>query len=480
MILAVLLVAAVLVGTCMPAFAAQGAQSYSITLKTDGEVPGIEVSVPEKAAPGEQVTVSVIYTITPSQYRMGIDGMSIRDTETGEDLMTVDGDTFTMPATNVTVEPWIWTAPNQPTGTCAIAVEGVNDLEGVKYLTPEYAAPGDTIEVAAISTIQGQGVTVTGLDLYDYRGNFISHVNGDRFKMPNDPTLVKVYAETTSAPPVTTTYSIKVRTSDSVPGIQFAAIEKAEPGASVRIRLITTNVPKKYQVSIKGLEVYDDGDWPLFTKNGDMFTMPDSNVVVNVRLNVKEVPQQTDSQNPKYKFSDVQNPNHAYFKAIYWAAEKGITNGYPDGTFGINKSCTRGEMMMFLWKYAGKPAPKAAATSPFKDVPKNHTFYKAILWGSQKGITKGYSDGTFGVNRNVTRGEAMMFLWRLKGKPAPKAAAVSPFKDVPKNHVFYKAILWGSQNKVTTGYTSGENKGKFMVNQNCSRGQIVTFLYRAR
>ena len=118
MILAVLLVAAVLVGTCMPAFAAQGAQSYSITLKTDGEVPGIEVSVPEKAAPGEQVTVSVIYTITPSQYRMGIDGMSIRDTETGEDLMTVDGDTFTMPAANVTVEPWIWTAPNQPTGTC--------------------------------------------------------------------------------------------------------------------------------------------------------------------------------------------------------------------------------------------------------------------------------------------------------------------------------------------------------------------------
>ena len=181
-----------------------------------------------------------------------------------------------------------------------------------------------------------------------------------------------------------------------------------------------------------------------------------------------------------YRFSDVQDPNHAYFKAIYWAADAGITKGYSDGTFGINRSCTRGEMMMFLWRYVGKPAPKNVSKSPFKDVPKTHTFYKAILWGSQKGITKGYSDGTFGINRNVSRGECMMFLWRLKGKPAPKAVAKAPFPDVPKSHVFYKAVLWGYQKKITTGFTSGKLKGKFGVNENCSRGQIVTFLYRAK
>ena len=179
-------------------------------------------------------------------------------------------------------------------------------------------------------------------------------------------------------------------------------------------------------------------------------------------------------------FSDVQDPSHPYYKAIYWAAERGITKGYSDGTFGINRSCTRGEMMMFLWRYAGKPAPKSVSKSPFKDVPKTHTFYKAILWGSQKGITKGYSDGTFGINRNVSRGECMMFLWRLKGKPAPKAVAKAPFPDVPKSHVFYNAVLWGYQKKITTGFTSGELKGKFGVNENCSRGQIVTFLYRAK
>ena len=179
-------------------------------------------------------------------------------------------------------------------------------------------------------------------------------------------------------------------------------------------------------------------------------------------------------------FTDVQNPTHPYYKAIYWAADAGITKGYPDGTFGIDNPCTRGEMMMFLWRYAGKPAPKNVSKSPFKDVPKTHTFYKAILWGSQKGITKGYADGTFGLNRNVSRGECMMFLWRLKGKPAPKTVVKSPFKDVSKTHVFYNAILWGAQKKITTGYTSGVKKGTFGINENCTRGQIVTFLYRAK
>ena len=179
-------------------------------------------------------------------------------------------------------------------------------------------------------------------------------------------------------------------------------------------------------------------------------------------------------------FSDVQDPTHAFYKAIYWAADAGITKGYPDGTFGIDRSCTRGEMIMFLWRYAGKPAAKALSKSPFKDVPKTHAFYNAIIWASQKGITKGYPDGTFGINRNVSRGECMMFLWRLRGKPAPKAVSVSPFKDVPKTHAFYNAILWGAQKKITNGYTSGPKKGTFGINENCTRGAIVTFLYRAR
>ena len=179
---------------------------------------------------------------------------------------------------------------------------------------------------------------------------------------------------------------------------------------------------------------------------------------------------------PTKGFSDVQDPKHPYYKAIYWAANAGITKGYSDGTFGINRACTRSEAVMFLWRMGGKPEPKNASKSPFKDVTKAHPHYKAILWAAQKGITKGYSDGTFGVNKTCTRGHIMTFVWRFKGQPAPKTVAKSPFTDVPKNHPYYKAILWGSQKKVTNGM----GDGTYGIDLNCTRGQIVTFLYRIR
>ena len=132
----------------------------------------------------------------------------------------------------------------------------------------------------------------------------------------------------------------------------------------------------------------------------------------------------------------------------------------------------------------GKPAVKEVAQSPFQDVPKTHSFYKAVLWAQQNGITKGYTSGPkkgkFGVNDPCTRGQIMCFIWRAKGMPAPKAVSGSPFRDVPTTHAYYKAILWGSQNGVTKGYTSGPNAGKFGINDNCTRGQIVKFLYNIR
>ncbi len=172
-------------------------------------------------------------------------------------------------------------------------------------------------------------------------------------------------------------------------------------------------------------------------------------------------------------FDDVRDPKHAYFKAIYWAAENNITKGY-SGTniFGINDSCTRGQAVMFLWRLAGKPAPKTVSKSPFKDVPTNHAFYKAILWASQKGITKGYSDGTFGINGTCTRGQIATFIWRYKNSPAPKTTK-SPFKDKITN-AYLKAVLWAAENGITKGYSDKT----FRDSENCTRGQIVTFLYR--
>jgi hypothetical protein len=165
--------------------------------------------------------------------------------------------------------------------------------------------------------------------------------------------------------------------------------------------------------------------------------------------------------------------NHPYATAIKWAASKGITKGFPDGTFGINRACTRGEAMQFLWRTAGCPQPKTAANSPFKDVPKTHAFYKAILWGSQKGITKGYSDGTFGINRTCTRGQICTFVWRFKGKPK-STLTKNPFKDsiYPS---YRNAVLWAAGKKVTVGFSDGT----FRDSAACTRGMIVAFIYRA-
>lgn len=184
------------------------------------------------------------------------------------------------------------------------------------------------------------------------------------------------------------------------------------------------------------------------------------------------------------KYEDVQDYSHSYYTAIYWASWSGITKGLSDGRFGIDEPCTRGQAVMFLWKMANHPEPLSESAKPFSDVPNTHPYYKAVLWAKQKGITKGYTTGSrkglFGVNDTCTRGQIMSFIWRFKGMPAPRLEPKSPFIDVPTTHAYYKAILWGSQNSVTKGYTNGPKKGQFGINDNCTRGQIVKFLYNIR
>jgi hypothetical protein len=128
--------------------------------------------------------------------------------------------------------------------------------------------------------------------------------------------------------------------------------------------------------------------------------------------------------------------------------------------------------MMFLWRYAGCPQPKSVTKSPFSDVPKTHAYYKAILWGSQKGITKGYSDGTFGINKDCTRGHIMMFIWRYKGCPQPKSTK-NPFKD-SITPAFRKAVIWSYEKKVAAGFSDGT----FRDTKSCTRGEAVKFLHK--
>jgi hypothetical protein len=130
--------------------------------------------------------------------------------------------------------------------------------------------------------------------------------------------------------------------------------------------------------------------------------------------------------------------------------------------------------MMFLWRIAGKPAPKTQAKSPFSDIKPSHPHYKAVLWAYQKGIAKGFSNGTYGVDVPCTRGQIMTFIWRYAKQPKPRSN-VSPFKD-KLTPAYRTAILWGSELGITKGYADGTFKDSVP----CTRGQIVTFLYRIR
>ena len=190
------------------------------------------------------------------------------------------------------------------------------------------------------------------------------------------------------------------------------------------------------------------------------FTMPASKVTVSAEF-VEEQAAST--------FADV--PTDAYYaKAVEWAVKNGITNGKDNGLFGSNDPCTRGQIVTFLWRAAGSPAPKGTATVPADVLPGSYS-YNAVAWALENGITNGLADGTFGVNNTCTRGQSVTFLYRTMGT-AP--STVNGFTDVAADSFCAGAVAWAVENGVTNGTTDST----FSPSNGCTRAQIVTFLFR--
>ena len=162
-----------------------------------------------------------------------------------------------------------------------------------------------------------------------------------------------------------------------------------------------------------------------------------------------------------------------YETPVLWAVENGVTNGTSATTFAPNDKCTRAQVVTFLWRAAGSPEPKSTK-NPFVDVVAGKFYYKAVLWAVENGITNGVDATHFGTNDECTRGHVATFLWRTLGKPAASSYD-NPFNDVVKGKFYYDAVLWAAESGVTTGL----GNGKFAPGDTCTRGQIVTFLYRA-
>ena len=169
-------------------------------------------------------------------------------------------------------------------------------------------------------------------------------------------------------------------------------------------------------------------------------------------------------------FADVPTGSY-YERAVIWAAANGITNGVGNGLFGVDAPCTRAQAVTFLWRAAGSPAPEISAM-PFTDVPVGSYYYDAVLWAVENGIAKGTSETTFGPDASCTRAQIVTFLYRAFGTPAGGAA----FADTTPNAYYAEAVRWA----VSTGVTTGTSNTTFSPNADCTRAQIVTFLWRCK
>lgn len=182
-------------------------------------------------------------------------------------------------------------------------------------------------------------------------------------------------------------------------------------------------------------------------------------------------PKPADPEPVKNPFVDVSQKDY-FYDAVLWAADRQVTAG-TDGThFTPNGTCTRAQVISFLWRAAGKPEP-SSAENPFRDVETGDYYYKAVLWAVERGITAG-TDGThFSPNAGCTRAQVVSFLWRYAGKPEPKKGE-NPFRDVGTGDYYYDAVLWA----VERGVTAGTDRSHFSPNAVCTRAQTVSFLWR--
>ena len=171
-------------------------------------------------------------------------------------------------------------------------------------------------------------------------------------------------------------------------------------------------------------------------------------------------------------FVDVATGSY-YEDAVDWAVENGITKGTDDTHFSPDGICTRAQAVTFLWRTAGSPKPETRAM-PFTDVPVGSYYYDAVLWAVENGITKGTSDTTFSPNMTCSRAQIVAFLWRSEKSPA--AGTANPFADVKSTAYYADAVLWAVKENITKGTTSTT----FSPNADCTRAQIVTFLWRCK
>lgn len=262
----------------------------------------------------------------------------------------------------------------------------------------------------------------------------------------------------------------------STPRYAVTVPDKTENGS---LSVTPKNAKRGSDVTItatpdKGCEVDEivakdaNGNKLTLKDNGDgtyTFTMPASKVTVTAAFAEKKA----EPIVPEKLFADVSAEEY-YYEAVKWASENGVTGGIGENLFGAKLPCTRAQIVTFLWRAAGSPEPKGM--SGFVDVSADAYYAKAVAWAVEQGIVSGTSATTFSPDAVCTRAQSVAFLYRAFGTRTDKAAG---FSDVSADAYYADAVAWAVEN----GVASGIGGGLFAPDQDCARGQIVAFLYRA-
>ena len=262
----------------------------------------------------------------------------------------------------------------------------------------------------------------------------------------------------------------------STPRYAVTVPDKTENGS---LSVSSKNAKRGSDVTVtatpdKGYEVDDivakdaKGNKLTLKDNGDgtyTFTMPASKVTVTAAFAEKKA----EPIVPEKLFADVSAEEY-YYEAVKWASENGVTGGIGENLFGAKLPCTRAQIVTFLWRAAGSPEPKGM--SGFVDVSADAYYAKAVAWAVEQGIVSGTSATTFSPDAVCTRAQSVAFLYRAFGEKVNKAAG---FSDVSADAYYADAVAWAVEN----GVASGIGGGLFAPDQDCARGQIVAFLYRA-
>ena len=444
--------------------------SGDMTLVAQWTLDKPTISGATMAVYGKEVTLTANTKATVTSYQWYKGNTEILNAATNSLTLTevADSGTYTVIITvgtdTATSEPMTVTI-TKANGTASVSMEGwtygetaktpvpTSETNGIGSVTYQYKVKDadDSTYSATVPTNAGSytvKATFPATDNYNEvtaTADFViaqapHHSSGSSGS--SNPT----YSVTT---PSASNGSVTVSPKNASKGDRVTVTVKPDSGYTLETLTVIDSKGKEIQLTDKGEGKYT-------------FTMPAGKVEVKATF--------MDDNTMLNFFVDVKSGDY-YYDAVLWAAKNGITSGTDAVHFSPEQPCTRAQIVTFLWRAAGAPEPKGTAAS-LTDVVSGSYYEKAVAWAIENGITTGTGDGEFSPDDTCTRAQAVTFLARAL---SAKAASVAEFSDVPTDSYFADAVAWAAAN----GVTEGVGNGMFAPDNDCTRGQIVTFLFRA-